>query len=124
MGCCQKAHKVPQFPLSVGIWRSNNATTNPPSILTVGQLVVGATHTQPFLTSGISPNNVTQSLYLPKLTDIRDAHSTLGQDTVEVPRGSGRFYQVLLFDDVAKGFPNEFRIAFISKKPPWPTPAP
>ena len=36
-------------------------------------------------------------------------------DVVEVPSGSGRWYQVNLVDDVVKGFTNEYRIATIVK---------
>jgi len=69
-------------------------------------------------------------LLLPKLTDIRDGYSTTGNDAVEVPAGSGRWYFVEDVDDVAKGFANEYRWAAISKlvglglPPAWPTPYP
>lgn len=62
-------------------------------------------------------------------TDIRDRFSwdgvTMDQpDFVEVPEGSGRGYTVVYVDDVAKGFANEYRYAFIFKNPYWPIPAP
>lgn len=52
------------------------------------------------------------SLLLPAGTDIRGLFGfTAAQDLVECPAGSGRFYKVQTFDDVAKGFPNEYRMA-------------
>jgi hypothetical protein len=64
------------------------------------------------------------SLILPALTDIRDNGSLSGSDRVECPQGSGRFYDVIAVDDVAKGFANEYRIAFLRKRGGWPTPIP
>jgi len=52
-------------------------------------------------------------LRVPKLTDLRGLLSTTNQDTVEVPSGSGRWYQVWIVDDVAKGFTNEYRQGLI-----------
>jgi hypothetical protein len=70
-------------------------------------------------------------LLLPALTDIRDGVSAgLVPDFVVAPAGSGRWYDVSWFDDVAKGFANEYRIAWISKHvnpatgAGWPQPAP
>lgn len=68
-------------------------------------------------------------LLLPAQTDIRDWACFDGlamdqPDLVEVPRGTGRFYTVALVDDVARGFPNEYRVAFIVKNAYWPIPIP
>jgi len=68
-------------------------------------------------------------LLLPAGSDIRDWACWDGlamdkPDLVEVPRDTGRFYTVALVDDVAKGFPNEYRIAFIVKNAYWPIPIP
>jgi hypothetical protein len=64
------------------------------------------------------------SLCLSAGTDIRDPYSIALGDTVEVPAGSGRFYDVMIADDVAKGFANEYRIAMLRKRAGWPTPIP
>lgn len=82
--------------------------------------------------SGAFP--VYTALLLPALTDIRDIScSSDGTDWVEVPQGSGRWYSVSTVDDVAKGFPNEYRVASLSKAyqgpllptfPLWPSPIP
>lgn len=70
--------------------------------------------------SGVNP-----VLLLPAFTDIRDMGCGVPQDVVEVPSGSGRYYEVTGVDDVGKGFANEFRVAALVKaydKPgvlPW-----
>jgi hypothetical protein len=72
-------------------------------------------------------------LLLPALTDIRSLWNGTNQDLVEVPAGSKRFYTVTQVDDVAKGFPNEYRLAMmlylINGDPnlaggPYPAPVP
>jgi hypothetical protein len=68
-------------------------------------------------------------LLLPAGTDIRDWACWDGlamdqPDVVEAPRGTGRYYTVIQVDDVAKGFPNEYRVAFIAKGAYWPIPIP
>jgi hypothetical protein len=79
-----------------------------------------------------------RNLLLPAGTDIRDFNCALAgypYDIVEVPSGSGRWYAVGIVDDVAKGFPNEYRMAYITKISDavdsprnaglfWPTPIP
>jgi hypothetical protein len=67
-------------------------------------------------------------LLLPQGADVRVFFNTGGGgDTIEVPSSSGRFYEVVAVDDVSKGFPTEFRIAFIVPITAWglwPTPIP
>ncbi len=53
------------------------------------------------------------SLLLPPLTDVRGPQDTVSFDMVEVPAGSGRWYQVEAVDDIGKGFSNEHRSASI-----------
>ena len=48
-------------------------------------------------------------------TDLRDPLSASQQDLVEVPKGSGSFYQVLFVGDVGRGYPNEFRFGILDK---------
>jgi len=61
----------------------------------------------------------TAQLLVPAGTDIREVAQLAGggppYDIVEVPSGSGRWYVVNSVDDVAKGFPNEYRLAFLAK---------
>jgi hypothetical protein len=57
-------------------------------------------------------------LLLPPGTDIRSG--VLGTaDDVEVPAGSGRFYEVEFVDDVGKGFANEYRVALLIQTTAW-----
>jgi hypothetical protein len=62
-------------------------------------------------------------LLLPPLTDIRGILATGGQDYVEVPIGSGRWYAVQFVDDIGKGFANEHRGALLIQDI-QPTPLP
>lgn len=73
-------------------------------------------------------------LLVPAGTDLRDECTDPGvADCVEVPADSGRFYLVDGVDDVAKGFPNEYRLGILVKVagpglmptfPLWPSPIP
>lgn len=75
------------------------------------------------------------NLLLPLGTDVRDGANASGQDIVECPAGTGRWYQVTAVDDVGKGFSNEYRLAALCKISAfldptkysglfWPTPIP
>lgn len=66
-------------------------------------------------------------LNLPPHSDVRSRCCTAVSDLVEVPAGSGRYYDVLAVDDVSKGFPEEYRIAVIIQSTTvalWPIPIP
>lgn len=58
-----------------------------------------------------------RNLLVPAGTDIRDFACGISYpyDLVEVPSGSGRWYIVGIVDDVGKGFPNEYRMAYLTK---------
>jgi len=59
------------------------------------------------------PGSGVMSLLFPAGTDVRPSigFNVGAGDVIECPRGSGRGYSVLTVDDVAKGFPNEYRLA-------------
>lgn len=120
-------HLIPQFPLTANIWRSGNATTNPPNVITPAQLHVGVQHRQLFGLATQCEQSITRFIYTPKGTDIRPFWFNT-PDTVEIPAGSGRYYTCMDVDDVARGFPNEFRIGalFVSQTTgfAWPLPIP
>jgi hypothetical protein len=66
-------------------------------------------------------------LMVPAGTDIRGFENDAlnGLDQVEVPVGSGRWYCVTSVDDVGKGYPNEYRLAYVQAiiqtwTPPYP----
>jgi len=84
---------------------------------------------------GFPDGAASPSLLVPALSDVRDAGNATGQDIIEVPLGSGRWYEVNIVDDVGKGFSNEYRIVSMFKicqavnatEYPglfWPTPIP
>jgi hypothetical protein len=63
-------------------------------------------------------------LLLPAQVDIRDLFTSTSFDFVTVPAGTARLYQVEWVDDVARGFSNEYRIAYVYKVANWPHPIP
>jgi hypothetical protein len=132
---------VPNFNLPVSIFdRPASLLTAPPTVpraSTVCNLTPGR-RVQPAFPD-VSDSSVqiylgTAFLLLPAGTDIRDLVCVGDScDILEVPSLSGRWYTVLTVDDVAKGFPNEYRTAMIAKLGPprffhpgyfWPVPMP
>lgn len=116
------------MPLTANIWRTGTGPPAPPAVTTPAQLRGPAIHTsgqQVLLVGGNQSWPWTPTLLMPALTDIRDQFVPGGAgDLVEVPAGSGRLYNVVLVEDVAKGFTNEHRLAAIQKTGIWPTPIP
>lgn len=110
------AFSVPDFNLTCNIytgpWDVGLLRVVSPCNLRMGRGGIQAISSDAgsFLSYGNQPQ-----LLLPAGTDIRDVSCSLVFDNVEVPAGSGRFYCVMLVDDVGKGFPNEFRCATIGK---------
>jgi hypothetical protein len=117
------AFTVPAMPLAVNIWRHGTGVTNPPDVVTVGNLTPG---TRDAHTETTPP--ALMFLLLPARTDIRALLSAGSQDFVEVPAGTGRHYIVFFVDDVARGFANEYRRAELKQDLsatcglPWPQP--
>jgi hypothetical protein len=60
-------------------------------------------------------SSLQMGLLLPALTDLRDQFQGGQNDVIEVPSDSGRWYGLECYDDVGKGFSNEYRLAVISK---------
>lgn len=108
------AYVVPAMPTAVNIWTNGVSVLLPPRVITVCQL-----RFNPALTA---QNYV--SLLLPAGTDVRGNYHSSGSDTVEVPAGSGRFYEVEWMDDTALGFTNVHRQAVCVWKAPFITPTP
>jgi hypothetical protein len=116
-------YRVPIFNLSIQVYRRAPADpTWTPFATHMGQLrapgrnFVGQTYEEEL--------NPLWLLLLPIGTDVRDPSSGTHPDHVFVPAGSIRRYVVALVDDVAKGFANEYRMAFLRKVRPWTTPYP
>lgn len=116
-------YTLPTFNLSVNIWRFASITppviTAPPDVVTVGNLNPGKR------VYGQVAEGFPMYLLLPKLTDVRWSGQGGNQDWIEVPAGSGRWYETIFVDDVGKGFPNEHRLAIIIQvDATWPLPMP
>jgi hypothetical protein len=116
------AYRVPTFNLALNIWRFANFPGHPPDVVTVGNLSMGrrvvGTETSSFLP------RIAPFVLLPKLTDVRCALKGGNSDFLEIPAGSGRYYSAEDVDDVAKGFPNEYRLCIMISSQVWPTPYP
>ncbi len=127
---------LPTFNLACGIWHGLcPAHVFPPAPPALGpdltplcQLYVYSRNQTEnnFFSSDGSPSsyNLNSLLRLPPATDVRDVFNASDCDIVEVPIGSNRWYYVVTVEDVHKGFPNEYRVAMISKCFVWPTPVP
>jgi hypothetical protein len=126
------AFVVPQFPIMCNVFTADLVSL-PPRLTCPCNLAWGRRVAHPSIetdqistASTFSPN---MTLLVPALTDLRDSINAGGQDGVEVPAGSGRFYFVVYVDDIGKGFANEHRAAIIVKRGApgtnvWPTPIP
>jgi len=133
---------VPTFNLVVNLWRQPRTINLVPdrtfmANLAASRIVQAYAAIDVFFTNVPAPF---AGLLCPKLTDIAGmwVAALAGEDCVEVPAGSGRFYMVLTVEDVAKGFPNEYRHALICQlnsetilisgnpwgAPSWPVPTP
>jgi len=125
------AFSVPQFPLLCNIF-SSNLIAEPRLVDVKCNLAWGRRVSHPSIGSALNGTDVsfpgTITLLLPKETDIRDRFNDGGQDAVECPAGSLRFYSVVYVDDIGKGFDNEHRAAVLEKRGNevglWPTPIP
>src|SRR5579871_3069981 len=100
------AYQLPTFNLSVKIWRGPVTVFPPPGtpIVTVGNLTPG----RRIVAAGTTVSTLGDVMYLllPKNTDIRSLACAGSADVVEVPSGTGRYYNVEFVDDIAKGFAN------------------
>lgn len=128
---------VPTFNLTCDIyngpWLTKSLRLSSPCNLALGRRVIG--QFQDYAVPQVAAASLQMQLLLPGGTDLHDAFMGLPNDVIEVPAGSGRWYGLFAFDDVGKGFANEYRIADISKIAAavdptryagcvWPTPVP
>lgn len=118
-------YTIPVMPNVVNIWRNGAAYTDPPDVVTVGNLALGRRVAGSKLQDGTTnPSDGGMWLLVPKDTDIRDSKALTGEDMVEVPGGTGRLYTVKWVDDIGKGFANEHRFGVLMGLPPWGVPFP
>lgn len=117
------AFVLPTFNLRCNVWHNlANPRTNPPDDTFDCQLR-GVNQTS--ATHGADDGTPAGNYFLfPAGTDVRDADTPSGGDSLECPAGSGRYYFVLNVDDIAKGFTNEHRYAIVTKYGMWPIPIP
>lgn len=114
------AYRIPTFNVGVSLWTGGGGgpPVGPARLITTGNLRMMKTAF--VVNAGLSANTVMMFLCLPKLTDVRPSSGfgqIIGSDVAEVPTGSGRFYDVISVDDVARGFPNEYRVATLRQRP-------
>lgn len=128
---------LPSFPLTCEVY-SGPWLTKVSRLTSVCNLALGRRGQVFPISTNSGQENRTGPAYLllPPLTDVRDLNCSMSDnDLVEVPQGSGRWYAVLLVDDVGKGFSNEHRYCEIEKISQqvnageypglfWPTPIP
>lgn len=115
---------LPNFNLTVNVWHSPNVPPAAPDLSPVANLCFGRRVGATIGVSGFAE----MQLLLPAFTDLRwSVHNIAASDIIEVPAGSGRFYQLLCCDDMGKGFPNEHRYAILQQTHAhgyWPIPVP
>jgi hypothetical protein len=110
------AYVIPQFNLTVTLWRVSGVGGDYTAwdLKFFANLSPGRRENEVLNTSAnFNTFKHFMMLLCPALTDIRAAWNLLSPDLVEVPKASGRFYDVVWVDDVGKGFANEYRLAFI-----------
>jgi hypothetical protein len=116
------AYRLPTFNMIINVWRFPGPVTGPITFQFTGQLRASLRPAE------VTPTGLNTTfpweILAPALTDIRDGFDVSQGDYVEAPAGSGRHYQILYVDDIAKGFPNEHRVGIIVKYKAWPSPIP
>jgi len=115
---------VPQFNILCNVWHNGGVVppVGAPDIADLPcQLAWDRAADNPVAIA--APIRVPMKLRVPLSTDIRGPLASTGQDIVEVPAGSGRFYALMYVDDVAKAFANEYRQALMFMAQ-CPTPLP
>jgi len=128
--------RVPTFNLVCNVWSRSAVPAGPVTITGLGAPRIADQECQLRQAGKLSTAQDELTFWVfgweilfPPGTDIRDNMSWDGvainqPDFIECPAGSGRGYTVVQVDDAAKGFMNEYRVAFVFKNAYWPIPAP
>lgn len=118
------AHQFPTFAADANIWREASwVAVLPPDVVTVASLIMRKPTVFTIPAALDLESGVVVELWFPPLTDVRGFKGIPVHDFIEFPAGSGRVYRAIYVDDYAKGFPNEFRVAFcIPYQMPEPLP--
>jgi hypothetical protein len=119
-------YTLPAFNLNVKCYSFGSYFPNPARLAFMANLTPGRRVSSGIDSggSGVGIDMMYRYLLVPALTDIRGSFSATGPDQVEVPIGTGRYYLVQDVDDVAKGFANEHRIAWLIISGTQPVPLP
>lgn len=117
------AYSVPTFNLVAKVWSGTLPPPNPPRI---PALICQLRYPGKGSTAQDAANDwvFSPTILVPARSDLRDRFTLTGEDLVELPAGTGRMYRVVVVDDVARGFTNEYRFAMLFKWGAWPTPIP
>jgi hypothetical protein len=119
------AYRLPSFNVDAAIWHQPNKPPAAPDLTVKGNLSPGkVTGIWTPANVGVANNQGLMWLRLPAGTDVRDEGAAAGADTVEVPKGSRRYYSPVWVDDIGLGFANEHRFAMLGRINPWPIPYP
>lgn len=119
------AYRLPVWAFTAAIWHDGTPTADPPDELCSGNLAMGRRTSK--VDDAYVPFDPTflpsLDLLVPKGTDIRGDVDTNGSpDTVEIPVGSGSFWNVHWVHPVGLGFPNEHVRAVVTPIPTAPPP--
>jgi len=102
-------YQPPGFPARCNVY--DNGGGGPPRVVNLPCNMNGMNRDHNSYDFGFSY----QLMYFPYRSDVRDStDAAAGGDWVELPPGSGAFYLLLAVRDVARGYPNEFRIGYVS----------
>lgn len=117
------AFVLPTFNLDYNLWHGPSVPPSDPVDATGVCQLRGANHTAACVNPTSALAAQAYALFGP-LEDVRDQNNPNGSDFIEIPAGSARYYQIMVVDDVAKGFTNEHRYAILNKYGFWPIPIP
>ena len=130
------AYTVPTFNLTCNVYTGPWLTRVLRTAGLVCNLAIGRRVQQQYqVETGTVAGPASPLLLVPAGSDVRDDGNATGADLIECPAGSGRWYGVLIVDDMAKGFSNEYRLVGMTKACQandavawaglfWPTPIP
>jgi len=123
------AFQPPTFNLTADIYSDGDYPSNPPRVVGADcqWRTIAKMHSSSFQVVGY-PLRVQTEILFPIGTDVRfnvDSLGTIFQDTIDlqVPGGSLPFFVEFVYD-VGKGFSNEYRVALVIPRFPWPQPQP
>jgi hypothetical protein len=104
------SYKLPAFNLNANIWRYAAGVPGgaPVGVASVC-LAWGRRVAAPFSggTAELGIVAVSPTALFPIGTDVRDGGDGAGQDIVEIPAGTGRYYYCVFVDSIGRGFLNE-----------------